>query len=64
MTGKRYARNPAVGQIQKWKAAESTWKRQQRQRRGKRHTLPFGTVTGPGMVRINPPKPKEHYGER
>jgi hypothetical protein len=56
MTGRLPQRD---GQLAKWKAAIAKNHRQQRQRRGKRQTLPFGTVTGPGMVRVNPPKPKE-----
>jgi hypothetical protein len=56
---RRYARNPGQDSIAKWKAALAASRHQQRQRRGKRQTLPFGTVSGPGMVRINPPQPKE-----
>jgi hypothetical protein len=42
------------------KAALAKNHQQQRQRRGRRRqgSLPT-TVTGPGMVRVNPPKPKE-----
>ena len=41
------------------KAALAASHRQQRQRRGKPQTLPFGTVAGPGMVRVSPPQLKE-----
>jgi hypothetical protein len=47
------------------KAALAKQHRQQRQRRGKRHTLPCGTVTGPGMIRRAPRDdgPHDHPGE-
>jgi hypothetical protein len=42
------------------KAALAASRRQQRQRRGKRtQDASSFPVAGPGMVRINPPKPKE-----
>jgi hypothetical protein len=56
---RRYARNPGQDQLAQWKAAIAAAGRQQRQRRGKRQTVPFGTVAGPGMVRVSPPQLKE-----
>jgi hypothetical protein len=46
-------------QIAAWKAAVAKHRRQQRQRRGKREKSGLPTVTGPGMVRVNPAQPKE-----
>ena len=56
---RRYARNPSDDQIEAWKAAVAKHNRRQRQRRGKRSHSGVTTIAGPGMVRINPPKPKE-----
>jgi hypothetical protein len=47
------------GQLAKWRDAIAQSKRQQRQRRGKRVREQLLTYQGPGMVRVNPPKPKE-----
>jgi hypothetical protein len=42
------------------KAALAAAHRQQRQRRGRRSgTSGRTTIRGPGMLRVNPPKPKE-----
>lgn len=54
--GKRYGRQPGSDQVQQWADAVAKYKREQRQRRGKRRQGPLPNRAG--MLRL-PAKPKE-----